>query len=321
MKGKMHSAQDLTIKLLRQLYSLERLSVYMQAETRLRGNARARAQLSLCGMMAGELDRCPEKYKDLKNIGKAILARQRDTDPAKIRNKDIGAALGFAENNISNYLNRTQEGSRELTQQEICNLCADFAHESDRLFWENQIYLLFPNLRTEDVQDGPVLDCLQAVWDSLPPHHRRSARLSFELAADWFRQLDAAPVEAPSEQEEPGLFNLVEEALTRAGVDKTTLYAELNIDPDTWYSYKKIWTEFEENSCKGDFPRLRLLDRRKLLYLAVFLRMDFYSAVTMLAKGGYCFHFDQIDAAVAGCLLNGKPNRDAVLEQLLSKEK
>ncbi len=315
MEGKNAPAQALTIRLLRKLPPAQRKGVYDQAAARLNGDIQALEHLRLCYGMAGELNEDPDKFKnDFTYLAKTIIARQAGKAPEKVTKKAIWEAMKSGENgktgSANNIIDRVHDGARKLKPEEIIGLCSGFKKESSRLFWENQVYLLFPDLPAPDVKDGPVLDCLQAVWDSLTGEEREIAQNSILTHLDWFAKLS-------SEEAEPfegytGLYDLLDRASKRAGISKERIYEELNMDRDTYRSYRRAWDKFEENGCIGPYPRNRL-SRERLLYLAVFLDMDYYTTVGMLGMAGYAFQFSKADETVAGYLLERKfPKRDAM---------
>lgn len=324
MVGKNVTAQELTIKLLAAMDPMERMQVRRAAGRKLAEKDGAADQLDLCIMMAGEWAREPKKYlNDFLALARTILARQRNCEEKEITKKAIWDVLRgtdrdgrpLAASSGNNTLDRIQDRARELRPEEILRLCAGFAKASNRLFWENQLYLAFPDLRTADVTDGPVLDCLQAVWDSLPQERREMAPFIFLAYADWFEKLSGTNREEPPEEMPSGLYEMLEYARKRAGVSKTELYNLLEIDPDTYAAYQKAWHLFEQNGCADDFPRNRL-SRDRLLSLAIYLKMDFYTAVTVLATAGYSFRLTASDIIVAGYLLDRRYSREKALQQL-----
>lgn len=325
MVGKNVTAQDLTIKLLVGLDPLDRANVYRRARNQLAEQTETIEQLDLCVMMAGELAQNPMKYQNgFLALAKSILARQKNCSEKEITKKEIWGKMqetgkegkNLAAGSGNNTLDRIQDHVRELRPDEIRCLCAGFERKSNRLFWENQVYLIFPNLRTQDAAGGPVLDCLQAVWNSLPQEDRETAPFVFLSYADWFRQL-----EQPQENktcrmsDELGLYDLLEQARQRANLFKTELYNILEIDPDTYASYKRAWLLFEKNGCNGGFPRNRL-SRERLLCLAIHLKMDFYTAVALLGMAGYSFPIAASDSVVAGYLWDHRYSRKEALDQL-----
>ena len=323
MTGKNVTAQELTIKLLRSLELPNRNAVYHAARKRLAADTAAIEQLGLCVMMASELARNPKKYQDsFLSLARTIIARQKKTAVREIRMRDMGTALGgtkkdgtpLAESGVNAVLYRIEKHTRELKPEEIARLCAGFERESDRLFWKNQVYLIFPELRTPDVTDGPVLNCLQAVWDSMPQEQREDAPFVFLPYRDWFVKLQRVQEEEVL-QAPNGLYDLLERERRRAGLSKTEMAYILPIDPDTYASYKRAWIKFENNNCKGDFPRNRL-SREELLYLAVYLKMDFYTAVAVLAAAGYSFRLTSSDRVVAGYLFDRRCSQEEALNAL-----
>ena len=324
MVGKNVTAQELTIKLLIGLNAAERMLVYRTARKRLAEDVQAADQLDLCVMMGGELTEDPQKYhNNFPALAKTILARQRNCAEKEITKKEIWGVLRGTDKNGkplaassgNNTLDRIQDHARELRPEEIIRLCAGFSQKSNRLFWENQVYLAFPNLRTADVTDGPVLNCLQAVWESLPEERRETAPFVFLPYADWFEKLSTKTQEQKTKETLNGLYEILESARQCAGVAKTEMYNILEIDPDTYAAYKKAWYLFEKSGCTGDFPRNRL-SRDQLLCLAIYLKMDFHTAVMVLATAGYSFRLTTSDSIVVGYLLDRRYSREKALQQL-----
>lgn len=322
MVGKNVTAQELTIKLLLSLDPLEREGAYRRARVILSDNTRTMEQLELCVMMAGELAVEPRKYRDdFVTLAKTIIARQRHTSMKEITKKEVWITIrGTNKNGIpladgsgNNTLDRIQDHVRELKPEEILRLCAGFEQESNRLFWENQVYLMFPNLRTMDVTDGPVLDCLQALWDSLPYQCRERAPFVLFTYMDWFEKLTQNGEE--TRDESLGLYAILEKEMRRVGIQKTEIYNILEMDSDTYASYRRAWCAFEKKDCTGPFPRNRL-SRGRLLYLAVYLKMSFYTTVAMLAVAGYSFRLIHSDSVVAGYLLDRRYSREEALRHV-----
>jgi len=95
---------------------------------------------------------------------------------------------------------------------------------------------------------------------------------------------------------------------------KSKAYIQLNIDPDTYASYKRKWLQYEQNH--APLPRKRL-SRKQLLCLALFLEMDFYTTALLLAKGCYVFHYEEADILVAKYLLKREGIREEIMEFLI----
>lgn len=323
MTGKNVTAQELTLKLLLCLNVTDRIATYYAARNRLSGDREAMEQLNLCVMMAGELAQEPKKYQDdFLSLAKTIIARQKSVSAKEIKQKDVGTAIcmtkkdgtPLAESGIPAILDRVDRKTRELKPEEIESLCSHFERESDRIFWENQVYMLFPELRTPDVTDGPVLNCLQAVWDSLPQEQRAEAPFVFLPYHDWFAKLQRKE-EEELEAAPKRLYDLLDRERKRAGCSKTDMLNILPIDPDTYTAYKHAWIAFENNNYKGNFPRNRL-SRCQLLYLAVYLKMTFYTAAAVLATAGYSFRLRPLDKIVAEYLFDQRHSQYEVLEKL-----
>lgn len=338
MVGKNHSAQALTIRLLQRLDTLDRQAVYRQALQQLEQNTEARELLQLCVMMAGELKAQPEKYNSFESLSRTILARLKrevkvpldDTreDISTVQKKDVGKAMDLSAASANKLITRINEHERELKVQEIQALVAGFQKSSNRIFWKNLIYFLFPELSApEDAEDSSIQDCLQAVWNSLTQEEQNSAYYSLLPDRSWFDQLKQSAPEAPAEEkeeEEPGLYDMLEACMAAQkhkyvnGI-KTEVYNSLCIDPDTYLAYKKHWKKYENG--EGPLPgRRRRLSRKQLLFLALFLRMDFYTTALLLAKGGYAFHYEKADILVANYLLKHAGSRVEIMEDLLLPE-
>lgn len=312
MVGKNHTAQDLTIKLLQIFSPIERLAVSKQAKGILAGNTDAIAQLNLCIMMAGELDCDPKKYKrDFVFLAKTIFARQNNRSVERITQKEIGRRLNFKDSSINNFIRSIQDHVRKLTPEEIKLLCGQFDQASDSLFWENQIYILFNELPVPDVTDGPVLMCLQAVWDCLNAEEQRYAICNYQSQRIWFDKLNK--VEESSQS--AGLYVFVDSELKKAHISQDEICYQWNMEPDTYRAYRKAWTEFEENGFSGRYPKNRL-SRERLLYLAVILDLDFYTTAGMLAMADYDFFCGEPDTTVATYLIEHEHPKEYVLSKL-----
>ena len=212
-----------------------------------------------------------------------------------------------------NLLDRIADHAREITPGEIRALCDGFENSWDRLFWENQIYLCFRDrLRAEDVTDGPVLACLEAVWNSLEPTERELAADRLPAHTDWFRQLEG---DQDPDDSQAGLYDVLDQARKRVGVTLTDIYELLSIHEDTYATYKKAWLEFENSGYSGPYPPKRL-SRQRLLYLAVYLEMDYYTAAGMLATAGYGFHSSRGDIVAAEYLLDRRCSKKEALKRL-----
>jgi len=326
MEGKNASAQALTIRLLQKLLPAQRKGVYDQAATRLNGDIQAQEHLRLCFGMAGELNEDPDKYKNnFTTLAKTIIARQVGKAPEKVTKKSIWETANRDRNgqagsaaSATNFVDRVHDGVRELKPEEIISLCGGFKKESSCLFWKNQILLLFPDLPEPDVKDGPVLNCLQAVWDSLSEEERETAQDTILSHWDWFAKLSSK--ESEPFKEYTGLYALLDKASKNARISQERICEELNMDQDTYRSYRRAWEKFEENGCKGPYPRNRL-SRERLLYLAVFLDMDYYTTVGMLGMAGYAFQLREADETVAGYLLERKYSKRDAMGKLHPREK
>ena len=318
MVGKNHAAQALSIALFQMLDPISRNAVFHQAADRL-DCPEAREHLSLCVMMSGDLKANPDKYNNFESLAKTILARQNNKPSETILKKEIGTALGVKESSANTIVTRIHDHVRELRRKELLKLCEGFKSAANKLFWENQVYSIFPELRAPDVTDSPVLDCLQAIWDSLSPEEQSAACDRFPSYTDWFERLKGEP-HTEEYVECCGLYDLLDEAYANAKRKgrkriKSCIYEELNIDPDTYAAYEKSWLAFERRGCRGSYPSKRL-SRERLLYLAVVLDMDFYTAAAVLAKAGYAFHNEKADRAAAGYLLKRGVSKDEALKYL-----
>lgn len=316
MKGKIATAQELTIQLLTMLGPLDRRGVAGQAAKQLTGQADALEQLNLCVMMAGELHEDPDKYGDFLLLAKTIVARQKHTSPGDITKKIVGEAMKMSPTSAGNLLDRIADHAREPKQAEIDELLKGFGDSRNRLFWKNQIYLCFPDLlrapdvTEEDTEGKPVLGCLRAVWNSLSQTEQDLAAERFPSHESWFWQLkDTQEPDFP----QTGLYDLLDQARKRAKVTLFEVYEELSIHEDTYAAYKKAWVAFEKNRGNGEIYPAKRLSRQRLLYLAVFLEMDYYTAAGMLATAGYDFHSSRGDILAAGYLLDRRyPKQDAL---------
>lgn len=317
MKGKIATAQELTIQLLAMLDPLDRHSVSSQAARQLVDQKDALEQLNLCVMMASEIKKEPDKYKDFLLLAKTILARLNRTTLEKITKKMVGEAMEMSSTSAGNLLDRIADHVREMKPDEIHALCKNFEAPCECLFWENQVYLCFPELRAPDVTEEnpeckPVLECLQAVWNSLSVQEQALAAERLPAHADWFRQLEGAQ---ESDVPQTGLYDLLDQARKRARVTLTDIYEKLSIHEDTYAAYKKVWLTFEKNGCSGAYPPKRL-SRQRLLYLAVYLEMDYYTTAGMLAVAGYDFHATKADIIAAGYLLDRRYSKKEALKRL-----
>lgn len=336
MIGMNYAAQDLTIRLLQQHRKQDRQAVFIQALDRLDGNENAQDQLQLCMMMAGELEERPEKYDTFEALSKTILARQKkekvnapldDTNDNAdaVTKKEVGKAMKLANTNANKQLTRINDYERELRPSEIENLLSGFQRESNRIFWKNMIYYLFPDLHApDDSADVSVQDCLRAVWDSLTPEEQDLARYTFLPDWAWFDQLtEDAPEEEEDEDDEEaepeGLYDLLEKCMAPMarrfpkGI-KSEVISRLGMDPDTYYSYRKKWIAYEQG---GTLP-LRRLSREQLFYLALFLEIDFWTTALLLAKAGYALRNRRADSLVAKFLLKNQGSREEIMTILIS---
>ncbi len=317
MVGKNHDAQTLTLRLLQIYDSLERQSIYKKARHQLSGNSAAIKQLELCVLMAGELDNDPSKYNEFTTVAKTIIARSKNCKPEQITKKGIWITMGGTESSANNIIDRIHDHARELSHEEILSLCSVFNEEYNRVFWENQIYHIFPALPTPDVTDGPVFDCLSAVWNSMATEEQEAAAATLFSHSAWFEQLENHP-EHTELSEHSGLYDILSVAQKKAGIKQTSIYNELNIDADTYNTYRKLWGAFERSGFMGPYPKRRL-SRDRLLFLSYFLNMDFYTAVGMLAIAGYCFRSEEPDTTLAGYLLDRRYSKGSV--QMLIEKK
>lgn len=313
MEGKAHSAQSLTIGLLRMLPPWKREALYNRLSNRQMEN-KTRKQMQLCMLLAGEPEQVVDKYhRDIGSLAKTILARQTGKKTCEITQSDVGEAMGFNKSSALKLIARIQNMERELSFQEIEKLCDGFQDVSTRNFWKNQIYALFPEITTPNVTQGPELDCLQMVWDCLEMETQKTARLTYLPQKVWFDQLDLMPWQDKTDSN--GLYDLLDKARKNAQKSKEDILAVLNMDKETYRSYKRLWTSYEEQGCRGAYPRNRL-SRERLLFLAVYLDLDFYTAAAMLAMGGYAFRTGEPDKTVVEYLINRSHTKQAVLEHL-----
>ena len=325
MLGKNHSAQDLTIRLLRLLPPEDRAFIFLRTTKDL--SEESAEHLNLCVMMANELDLEPDKYNHFETLCKAVLARQKEKD---ITREKLAQILGLkvAQCSINKTFSRLNDHRRKLNPEEIRNICEGFQKESHRHFWENQFYLMYPDLAVADTEDGPVLEALQALWRCLSDEIRDEARKDFPITYEnWFRQLCGSSEAMPGSTE-TGLYQFIENMrvannnrtdLRSIKISKDRIIEELVITRDTFQTYKREWEAYEQSQRQGPVPSQRLT-RIQLQRIAVFLDMDFYTTVGLLASGGYCFHDTEPDITVAKYLFLDNHNnigKQDLLDQLL----
>ncbi len=284
MKGNRSAAQEFAVELLRKLSVFDRQKVLADARQKLANNSVAIELLNLVALEA--CDPYTVSY-DFVALAKTILVRQE----SKATNKAIMTAMfgeQYTPKSVNTLLGRIQDRSKQISYEQIKNLCSGFKHESDRLYWENRVLLQFPEIRTADVIDGPVLDCLSAVWNSLTADMQKDAYKNSSVYADWIKKLISEF--DPKSDMPKKLYDFFDVACKRANISKTRMISELNMDEGTYIAYKKAWQRFEsdEVGC-GNYP-VRGLTPRQLLRLAVFLNMDYFTAAGMLSVAGYSFH-------------------------------
>ena len=309
MVGKSHDAQALTLCLLQAYDPLNRKAVYDSARKSLSDNDSALRQLELCYMLSGELDDDPAKYNNFTDLAKTILARQSPSKK-KITKKDVGLTLGVNKSSANNIVDRIHDNARELSPDELLSLCEGFTEESDRFFWENQIYHLLPYLQIQNVSSGPIFDSLSAVWNSMTGDEQKTTKATLLTYAAWFDQLEHRS-DYPELTSDKGLYDILDIFRKRAHVKLTDIYIQINIHPDTYNTYRQLWIEFEANGCVGPYPKNHL-SRDRLLFLSFFLNMDFYTTVGILAIAGYCFRAKEPDKTLAEYLFDRRHSKESV---------
>lgn len=257
-------------------------------------------------------------------MAKAIVNRQTKKSIERITKLDIYRRMKngeIKERSANNTVDNIDCSVRELREEEIEALCSGFEDESNRLFWKNQLHIHFPNLPAEDVQEGPVIDCLQATWNNLTKEERESCCAILWQYADSFEELDGkVPKREEHQETEPRLYQYLGNAMKKCGMSQEAVAEELGMDKDTFGNYKRAWTRFEEDHCEREFPRNRL-SRERLLYLAILLDMSFETTVCMLATAGYSFHDSESDRIAAGYLLGREFTKGDALSKLHPKAK
>lgn len=318
MKGKNPSAQELTIKLLEYLAPARKVQI--RAQARAMANDDAMEQLSLCMMIAGERNRAPQCRlpQSFIALAQTILSLQRGCRPEAITLSDIYSGLkrdqvdeDKAKMSAGNIVNRIEDHARLLRPEEIDSLCSGFRKESNRLFWINEIYRMFPELPVEDIEGGPVLDCLQALWNSLSVDEQKRMREIFPTRADWFEKLGIKEGQADALQGKPvdNLYEFIDEMRKKMKLTQAALCESLNIaSADTYRSYKREWEAYEKNEKKSYFPR-RKMSREQMLCILVLFQLDYATAVLVLGAAGYSFYDSERDSIVVKYLSGTEDER------------
>lgn len=250
-------------------------------------------QLTLCYMIANE--RGGRDYAYLPNCLTAILNRQSKAPRDAYYLYELAEAIGIQKetSNPSLLFGRMDEGKRVLKNDEIDKACEGFKSETDRRFWKNMLYRC--DVRTErpdEVTDGPVLNCLQAVWDArqrewnvLPKEQCEKLRTDFmeknKVYSSWFDQMMKPEGNPPQ-----GLFYDFIDSM----VDWTQgeILDCVGCSRSTWEAKKKAWKAFESG---GPFPANRL-KREQIVRLCLAGKADLLTTIHLLAMMGYCIPND-----------------------------
>lgn len=317
MKGKNPSAQELTIKLLEYLAPARKVQI--RAQARAMANDDAMEQLSLCMMIADERNRAPQCRlpQSFIALAQTILSLQRGCRPEAITLPDIYSGMkrdqveeDRAKMSAGNIVNRIEDHARLLRPEEIDSLCSGFRKESNRLFWINEIYRMFPELPVEDIEGGPVLDCLQALWNSLSVDEQKRMRGIFPTRADWFEKLGIKESQAGALDGGPiKLYTFIDDMRRQMNLSQAALCEGLNIaSADTYRVYRREWEAYEKNVNWNYFPRRRL-SREQMLCILVLLQLDYATAVLVLGAAGYSFHDSERDSIVVKYLSGTEDER------------
>lgn len=317
MKGKNPSAQELTIRLLEYLAPVRKAQIREQVSTKVNGSTME--QVNLCLMMASERNRVPQSFlpQSFIVLAQTILALQRGCKPEMITMVDIYLSMkngmideDTAKKSAGTIVNRIEDHARLLRPEEIDGLCGRFRKESNHLFWKNEIYRMFPELPVEDAEDGPVLDGLQALWDSLSADEQKRMREIFPARADWFRKLGSKNRQVG--ELDVGFFKLyafLDERRKKLNISQDALCEVLNIaSTDTYRSYRREWEAFEQDVRRNVFPNRRM-SREQMFCLVVLLQLDYATAVLILGAGGYGFHDSETDCVIVKYLLSPEAER------------
>lgn len=204
-------------------------------------------------------------------------------------------------------------GDRKVTEMDVKDLCAGFREVKNRLFWETRLSYLY-DLPAQDVTNGPILDCLQILWDCLPGENKSALRHAFPQFAELFDKLGT-----PGYREDfTDLYEVIDDYRNRRGIALDELAYALNVDMHTYNRYQKVWQLFR---LQGRYPdHNNRLSRNRLLFLTVYLEMDLSTAVGFLSLAGIYFSFspESLDAEVVKFLQgNGKVKKDELLWKLV----
>lgn len=324
MVGKTCEAQELTIRLLMLGTPEERLELYRKAANKLNYSRKekARKQLQLCWMMAGQMNDYQQTdyqqqkkgyqdpnypFPDFISIAKAIVSRRKQPGQAAqeestgvtpesntvVRQKEISAVLGMDERNGNSRISDIRNGS-PVKLSEIEALYAGpknkeypvFEEASSR-FWKNMCYRTFPYLRMADTRNGPEMECLQLVWSVMDQKIRAQAIRRYVPFTHWFSdKLD-------KDSDAYDLYAVLEKAWQHANLTRDDVCDKFDINTiDTWYNYKRAFEEKETI-----YPK-NWLSREQLLYLAVMGDLGVNETVKLMAEAGYSFYICPLDQEV-----------------------
>lgn len=323
MRGKNPSAQALNIGLLEHLDTGRRRQIRIEARARL--SDIAMEQMSLCMQIASERNQneCrPHRQqgglpRSFIAFAQMLLALQQGRRSEEITLPEIYLAMKqgtvdkeTAKKSAGTILRRIEGSERMPLPEEIDGLCAGFDLDSERLFWCNEIYRMFPNLPVADVEGGPVMEALQVLWDGLSADEQARMRTTFPQQEYWFKQLGGKAqrvngLNASIFQ----LYDFVDKRRNQLNLSQEALCEGLNIQTtDTYRSYRNEWNRFEADVRRATFPRRRL-SREQMLCLVVLLQLDYPTAVLVLGAGGYCLQDGEADCAVAAYLQRSEAER------------
>ena len=309
------NSQELLLRLLTALRPADTQRILQQAEREPAWDNTRREYLFLCLSFAQTKREHPEYCGTLDGICRSIIARQTSADREKVRKKEYREGFGWT-NNVQ--LGRIERGEAEMPAERIQRLCSAFPCESDRIFWENQLYAFFPDTCYVPPRESMEREVLLWLVGRLSAPEREQA---LETLAEPDRGRLAACLDAL--REDPGnafgtfspgsesklgdppyrLYPIIRRLCRLQGITVEFLAEEeLHTTRESWYDWKGRWEKAERYRFEYlPHPRLK---KRHLQIMALVFELDYLDTVGFLQIAGYRLGEDETDRRIARCLLD-----------------
>lgn len=311
-------AQHLAIQCLTKLSEREIIVITDKIEKNPVYGKELKEQLYLCAGTAGELKKDPNTGT-FENICKSILKCQKHKK--SVFKKEYREALGL-HNNME--LSRIEKGEVIIKKEYIDNICSGFEEVHYIRFWRNRLLYLYPSVddaKEEKQKNDIEYQCLKAICKAMLPKQYEKVYAALKELEQMqldilFDTADAEEWKKNTKMGQPPyeLYTIIAEQVK--AIDSSIAKVaeeELEITVNTWYLWRKLWIEAEQNGFSDGIPKPGL-SRVQMMLLAVLFDFTYFEAVLFLALGGYRFSSGEPDEKVIH-YLKTKSAADSHLEK------